>query len=74
MKRKPVKGGQLGGSVRGPIIEGAVVVTLAVNAEATVPFGVTEAGEAVQLAKDGAPLQLSATVPLKPLVGETCKL
>jgi hypothetical protein len=55
-------------------MEGAVVVTLTVNAEAAVPFGVTEAGEAVQLAKDGAPLQLSVTVPLNPLMGETCKL
>ena len=54
--------------------EGAVVATVAVNADATVPFGVTEAGEAVQSAKDGAPLQLSATVPLKPLTGETCRL
>jgi hypothetical protein len=56
-------------------MEGAVLVTLTVNAAAAVPFTVTEAGEAVQLAKDGAPLQLlSVTVPLNPLTGEICKL
>ena len=57
------------GSVEGTVTEGVVAVTVAVNADATVPFGVTEAGEAIQSAKEGAPLRLSVTVPLKPLTG-----
>jgi hypothetical protein len=74
LMRTSASGGQLWVSVVGTVTEEAVVVTVAVNADATVPFGATEAGEAVQSAKDGAPLQLTTTVPLKPLTGETCRL
>ena len=74
MRRTRASGARVWGSVVGTVTEEAVVVTVAVNADATVPFGVTEAGEAVQSAKDGVPLQLSATVPLKPLTGETSRL
>ncbi|MHB8501435.1 MAG: hypothetical protein ACYDCG_06330 [Candidatus Acidiferrales bacterium] len=73
MRRTSGSGGQVWGSVVGIFREGADAVTVAANADATVPSEVTEAGEAVQIAKDGAPLQLSATVPLKPITGETCK-
>jgi hypothetical protein len=69
-----VNGGYLGGTPRGTRIDGFVVVTFTVNADATVPFGVTEAGAGVQVASDGAPEQLSATVPLNPLTGATCRL
>jgi hypothetical protein len=69
-----VNGGYLGGTPRGTRIDGFVVVTFTVNADATVPLGVTEAGAGVQVVSDGAPEQLSATVPLNPLTGATCRL
>jgi hypothetical protein len=47
--------------------ERAVVVTLTVAVAAVVPVKVTEAGETVQLAVAGAPLQVKATVPVKPV-------
>ena len=56
------------------IQEGAVVVTVAVNVAGLLPFGVAEAGESVQTASEGAPVQVSVTVPLNPLMGVTCKL
>ena len=67
-------GGQSGGNARGVIMDGAVVVTVAMNAEGEDPFGVTEAGTTVQFASEGAPVQLSATVPLNPLIGVTWRL
>src|SRR5215467_6361631 len=72
--RKGFAGGALGGSSRGIIQEGAVVVTVAVNVAGLPPFGIAEAGESVQTASDGAPVQVSVTVPLNPLMGVTCKL
>lgn len=71
-KRAP-QGQVLGGSVRCTIMEGAVVLTVTVNGEAEMPSGVTGGG-AVQFAREGAPLQLSATVPLKPPAGVSIKL
>ena len=50
--------------------EVAVVVTVTVNGEPE-PLGVTEAGDTVQVARLGAPEQVSATVPVKPLLGAT---
>ncbi len=55
-------------------MDGAVVVTVTVKAEGEDPFGVTEVGATVQVANEGAPVQDSATVPVKPFSGETCKL
>jgi len=66
--------GQLGGTVRGAIMEGAVVVTVTVKAEGDDPFGVTEVGATAQVANEVASIQVSATVPVKPFSGETCKL
>jgi hypothetical protein len=72
--RIQVIGGYLGGTPRGTRIEGLVVVTFTANADAVVPFGAAEAGTGVQLASDGAPVQLSVTAPLNPLTGVTCRL
>ena len=69
-----VIGGYVRGIPRGRRIDGAVVVTFAANGDPAFPFGVTEATEGVQVASDGAPLQLSVTVPLNPLTGVTCRL
>jgi len=69
-----VIGGYLGGIPRGARIDGAVVVTFTANADAVFPFGVAEPGDGVQLASDGAPVQLSVAVPLNPLTGVTCRL
>jgi hypothetical protein len=49
-----------------PTCEAAVVVTLTAAVAAVLPFNVTEAGEIVQAAPVGAPLQLNATLPLNP--------
>ena len=46
-----------------------VALTLAL--EALVPSSVTEAGDTVQVPAGGAPEQLKATVPVKPLTGAT---
>jgi hypothetical protein len=54
-------------------MDGAVVAT-DIEMAAAFPFGVTEAGEAEHVASEGAPVQLSATVPLNPLIGVTCRL
>jgi hypothetical protein len=72
--RIQVIGGYPGGSPRGTKIEGAVVVTFTAKADGIFPFGVTEATEGVQVARDGAPVQLSATIPLNTLTWVTCKL
>jgi len=55
-------------------MEGAVVVTVTVKAEGDDPFGVTEVGAIAQVANEVASIQVSATVPVKPFSGETCKL
>jgi hypothetical protein len=71
-KRNRITGGQFRGSLCGTIMEGAVVVTLAEKGEGA-PLGVTEF-DTVQVASDGAPVQLNATAALKPLMGVTCRL
>lgn len=48
-----------------------MVVTVTVAVTALGPLGVTEAGETEQFALVGAPVQLSATVPVNPPVGLT---
>jgi hypothetical protein len=60
--------------VKGIAREAPLVLTVTVKAELDVPLTVTELGATAQVASAGAPLQLKATVPLKPLAGETCKL
>ena len=55
-------------------MDGAVVVTVTVKAEGEDPFSVTEVGATAQVANEGAPVQDSATVPVKPFSGKTCKL
>ena len=47
---------------------------LTTKVEPVAPFTVTDAGDTEQLADVGAPPQARATVPLKPLLGVTCKL
>lgn len=71
--RTRFSGGVLRGAARGTIIDGAVVLTVAVKGAAA-PFGVAEFDDNEHVASDGAPVQLSATVPLNPLIGVTCKL
>jgi len=66
---RPV-GGRVGRS-RGTTLDGAVVVTFTVAVAAFVPSGVTDVGEKVQVARDGAPVQLSETAWLKPPAGVT---
>jgi len=70
--RKP-KGGIRGVVIRGTMSDAAVVVTFIANAEGD-PLGVTAPGEGVQTAKEGAPVQVSATVPANPFSGEICRL
>jgi hypothetical protein len=72
IRDKP-NGGMRGGVIRGTMNDAAVVLTLIANGEAE-PLTVTVPGEAVQTAKDGAPAQVSATVPPNPLSGEICRL
>jgi len=62
--------GTLGGSTSGGVNALAVLLTVTVNAYEDDPFGGAEVGETLQVDGDGAPLQVSATVPLKPLTGE----
>src|SRR5712692_7862455 len=69
--RRPSNGCQLSGTVGGGIIVAAVVVEVTVKGEAVFPFGVTDAGERTQVASEGAPVQVSATEALKPLMGVT---
>lgn len=67
-------GGQSGGTVLDAIMDGAIVVTVAVKAAGKDPFGVTEAGTTVQVANEGAPVHVRATVPAKPFRAEICKV
>ena len=55
-------------------VEGTVVVTSTENVVAVFPFSVAEACEGVQVDSAGAPVQLSAIVPVNPLIGVTCRL
>jgi hypothetical protein len=68
---RPPKPGERGGAggrclERGAFAEGAVVVTLTVTLVAELP-GVTRLGETVQVASEGAPLQVKLTLWLNPL-------
>jgi hypothetical protein len=71
--RNRPNGGIRGGVIRGTMSDAAVVVTLIPNGEDD-PLGATVAGEAVQTAKEGAPVHVSATVPANPPSGEICRL
>jgi hypothetical protein len=67
---RPLRPGDRGGSggrgrERGAQIEGAVVVTLTVTFVAELP-GVTGVGETVQVASEGAPVQVKLTLWLNP--------
>jgi hypothetical protein len=64
---------QPSGLTCGITIDDDLVDTVTVNAPAA-PLSVIEDGETVQVASDGAPLQLSATAPLKPFIGVTWRL
>ena len=72
---RPGDSGATGGSCRelGALIEGAVVVTLTVTFVAELPtvsgFGVT-----VQVASEGAPVQVKATAPDNPPSPPTLKV
>jgi hypothetical protein len=55
-------------------MEEVVVAMVTTNDEAELPFTETDAGDTLQVAEDGAPLQLNVTVPLNPPIGTTCKL
>jgi hypothetical protein len=66
----PVRQGESGGAggssrERGALIEGAVVVTLTVTFVAELP-AVNGFGETVQVASEGAPVQVKATLWLNP--------
>jgi len=52
----------------------AVVVTFTANGTAVVPVAFNVAGDAVHVAPAGAPVQVMATVPVKPPTGLSCKL
>src|SRR5215472_2150499 len=73
-KRRRSNGRQSRGSAPGGTMEGAVVVADTLNAEATVPFGVIEPDEGVQVDSEGAPVQVIATAALNPPAGVTCRL
>jgi len=64
---KPGDCGATGGSgrKRGAVAEGAVVVTVTVTVVAELP-AVAGFGETVQVASEGAPAQVNATVPDNP--------
>jgi hypothetical protein len=72
-KRKRFNGGAPGGTLHGTIIDGAAVLTATVKGEAADPLEVIELDEREQIASDGAPVQVNATVPLNPLIGVTCR-
>lgn len=64
---------QPSGLTFGITIDDDLVDTVTVNAPAA-PLSVSEDGETEQVAADGAPLQLSATAPLKLFIGVTWRL
>ncbi len=75
---KPLKPGDRGGTgergrERGVPTEGAVVVTLTVTLVAELP-AVTGLGETVQVASEGAPVQVKLTVPVNPPSPPTLKV
>ena len=75
---RPLRPGDRGGTggrgrERGVLTEGAVVVTVTVTFVAELP-AVNGFGETVQVASEGAPVQLKVTVPDNPPSGATLKL
>jgi len=72
--RKVGHHGVLGGSIGGRVITLEVLLTVTVNADEDDPLDGTKAGDTAQIDGGGAPLQVSATLPLNPLAGDTCKL
>ena len=67
-------GGQFCGSVLNAVIDGATVATVTWKVAGKDPSSATEVGRTVHVANKGAPPQVSATVPVKPFRGATCKL
>lgn len=59
---------------RGETSDAAVVVTEMVVEELPDPFKLSEAGLALQVASEGAPLQVTLTVPASPPAGATLRL
>jgi len=59
-----------GGSIKGSVITLAVLLIVTLNAKDD-PFGTTDAGETEQVDDPGAPVHVSAIVPLKPLTANT---
>jgi len=75
---RPLRPGKRGGTggrgrERGAPTEGAVVVTLTVIFVAELP-GVTGLGETVQVASEGAPVQVKLTLWLNPPTPPTLKV
>jgi len=66
--------GKSGNTGEGAELDGATVVTFTWKDVDEDPFNVTVPGTDEQVANDGAPVQVRATVPANPLRGETCKL
>ena len=65
-------GGPAGG--RGVVNDAALVVTVTVAVAGLGPLTVTELGEMLQVASDGAPAQVNTTVPLNPALPVTLTL
>ena len=63
------QGGENRGGRQGAIPAPAVVLTVTEAVTTVDPSRVTEAGEIVQVAVCGAPLQVSDTAPVNPLIG-----
>jgi len=53
---------------------GAVVVTLTVTLVGVLPLGVTLVGDTVQVASEGAPVQVNEMLALSPPTGATAKV
>jgi len=72
---RPLDNGGVGGRCRecGALTEAAVVVTVTVTFVAELP-AVTAFGETVQVASDGAPVQVKVTVPDNPPSPPTLKV
>jgi hypothetical protein len=68
------RGGAIGGvGSRGAASDDAVVVTLTLTWAGLVPSSVTEAGDTVHVAFDGAPVHANDTAWLKPPWGESTR-
>ena len=71
--RKPSNSRHSGPTIGGAR-EGAVVVTCTENGAAVFPFRIAEDCEGKHVESGGAPVQLSVTVPVNPLIGVTSRL